>query len=308
MNVSVESYWKMSLRLKLREHSGDAFQDFVSTILEKRYKGDFVRVRPFGTKGDKGCDGYLRSTGQVIQCYGAVNGDGSKVDYLVDKMDEDFEKAKAHLGTIMKGWSLAHNLVDGLPIHAVLKLADIQTANPKIELSFLALESLDEIVSQLSPEDRELIFGPVATIEDEMNLQIADLKDLVDSILQGIDSSNSSDELIEPVSVDKILVNQLPSYWIHILTAGWKNAFLVEKYFNSHPNPLVGQNVASVFNGKYRYFKAQKLSSGLILDELYNYILGGAPGSIGRQIAGQALLAHLFESCDIFENATVPVS
>ncbi len=77
------------------------------------HSDDFVRVRPFGQKGDKGCDGYLQSSGQLFACYGAVNGDKGKVDYLVSKMDEDFAKAKKNLSEIMKEWHMVHNLVDG---------------------------------------------------------------------------------------------------------------------------------------------------------------------------------------------------
>jgi hypothetical protein len=60
--------------------------------MEKLHGDDFIRVRPFGQKGDKGCDGYLLSSGQIFQCYGAVNGDKSKVGYLISKMEEDFGK------------------------------------------------------------------------------------------------------------------------------------------------------------------------------------------------------------------------
>ena len=119
MNFTQEHWWKLSLRLKLRQSSGNAFQDFFSDVMQKLHGDDFIRVRPFGRKGDKGCDGYLQSTGRVYQCYGAVNGDKSKVDYLISKMEEDFAKAKNGIGDIMKEWYMVHNLVDGLPVEAV---------------------------------------------------------------------------------------------------------------------------------------------------------------------------------------------
>jgi len=40
--------------------------------MEKLHGDDFVRIRPLGSLGDKGCDGYLRSNGQVFQCYGKL--------------------------------------------------------------------------------------------------------------------------------------------------------------------------------------------------------------------------------------------
>jgi hypothetical protein len=94
---SVKAYWwRVGLELKLRQSSGDAFQDFFGRVMQARHGDDYIRVRPFGRRGDKGCDGYLASSGRVYQCYGAVNGDEGKVDYLVSKMESDFAKALEH--------------------------------------------------------------------------------------------------------------------------------------------------------------------------------------------------------------------
>ena len=68
-------WWRVALELKLRKCNGDAFQDFFSTVMSRVHGDDFVRVRPMGQIGDKGCDGYLRSSGQVFACYGALDGD-----------------------------------------------------------------------------------------------------------------------------------------------------------------------------------------------------------------------------------------
>jgi hypothetical protein len=43
----------------MRKLNGDAFQDFFCTVMQEVHPGDFVRIRPFGKLGDKGCDGYL---------------------------------------------------------------------------------------------------------------------------------------------------------------------------------------------------------------------------------------------------------
>jgi hypothetical protein len=74
---------------------------------------DFVQA--FGQLGDKGCDGYLVSTGQVFQCYGAMNGETHQVARLTKKMKDDFATAKTKLtGSCRNGMVL--NLVDGLPM------------------------------------------------------------------------------------------------------------------------------------------------------------------------------------------------
>jgi hypothetical protein len=121
-------WWRIALELKLRKSSGDAFQDFFSSMMATAHGSDFVRVRAFGALGDKGCDGYLQSSGQVFACYGALNSDGGKVSYLITKMGDDFTKAVKAIAAIMKEWHMVHNLVDGLPTDAILKLQELRKA------------------------------------------------------------------------------------------------------------------------------------------------------------------------------------
>jgi hypothetical protein len=64
--------WRAMLELKLRRSHGEAFQAFFSEVMQKAHGSDFVRLRPYGSLGDKGCDGYRASTGHVYQCYGAI--------------------------------------------------------------------------------------------------------------------------------------------------------------------------------------------------------------------------------------------
>lgn len=126
----------VALELELRRRNGTGFQDFFAQVMGKRHPGDYVPVRPFGRRGDKGCDGYLRSSGEVFAAYGAVNSEGSKVQTLVTKMGDDFSKAKKDLESVMKRWTMVHNFVDGLPVEAIQELDRIERENPQIKCCF----------------------------------------------------------------------------------------------------------------------------------------------------------------------------
>jgi hypothetical protein len=305
MTIAPEYYWKILLRLKLRQSPGDSFQDFFATVMGQRHGSDYIRVRPFGQKGDKGCDGYLQSSGQVFQCYGALNGDKSKVDYLVGKMDEDFAKAKAHLSPIMKEWHFAHNLVDGLPVEAVLKVEQIKAANPDIVVGFIGLEGFEERIASLPAAQVDELLGPAATNKDAVDMQVTELQALVNGIVTGVDGKVPQAVSIGPVPSDKLDANGLPVYWVQLIQGGWQNAHIVTHYFNKHHDPLVGEKIATMFRDRYQYLRAQHLSAGSIMDGLYEYVTGMGSVLPARQVAAQALLAHLFESCDIFENLTL---
>ena len=300
--MTPEHWWKICLRLKLRQCSGDSFQEFFSVVMEMMYGSDFVRIRPFGALGDKGCDGYLKSTGIVFQCYGALNGDKSKVRTLIGKMGTDFCKAQAGLSDIMKEWRMVHNLVDGLPIEAVQTLDSLGRENPQLQFAFVGLESFEQYIDALDSNQKMELLGPVATNQDMQHLQVTELKSLINDIVRATEDLDDGLKEIVPVAEDKLQANELPLYWHCLISGGWRNAHLVSAYFNEHHDPLRGEQIANMFRDKYDYLKSQKLSSASIMDSLYEYVTGIGTVHPARHVAAQALLAHLFESCDVFEN------
>ncbi|MFZ3353989.1 MAG: ABC-three component system protein [Xanthobacteraceae bacterium] len=294
-------WWRIALELKLRKCSGEEFQDFFSKVMEKVHTSDFIRVRPFGTLGDKGCDGYLQSTGRVFACYGALNGDGSKVSYLVGKMGDDYAKAANEFASVMKAWAMVHNLVDGLPAEAILKLEVIQAINPKCPCAFIGMEGFEELVFSLDEGEIEPLLGMVATARDAQNFQAKELSDLIAAVISAADETPIDVNTIRPVPVNKLDFNQLPSHWRFMIAGGWQNAHFVQEYLDRRPDPMIGERIAQKFRDRYQYLKSQRLESGAIMSNLYEGVTGVGAVMPERQVAAQALLAHLFESCDIFE-------
>ena len=294
-------WWRIALELKLRKSSGDAFQDFFSTVMAKAYGSDFVRVRAFGALGDKGCDGYLQSLGHVYQCYGALNADSGKFSYLISKMADDYAKAKAGVSEIMKEWHMVHNLVDGLPTEAVLKLNELKDANANHGFGFIGMEGFEERIFALELAKIEDLLGVAATSEDAQNMQAAELRELVANIAKATDEA-TFDAVIRPVPADKLQFNNLPNHWRWLISSGWQNAHLVNYYFAHHHDPLMGERIAHVMRVRYQYLKAQNLSPSAIMTSLYEMVTGIGSVTPARQVAAQALLAFLFESCDIFED------
>jgi hypothetical protein len=301
-------WWRVGLELKLRKSSGDAFQEFFSSLMGKLHGDDFVRVRPFGSLGDKGCDGYLQSNGQVFQCYGALNADGGKVAYLIGKMEEDFAKAAKALPSIMKEWHMVHNLVDGLPIEAVETLEALRKANPTCRFGFVGMDGFEERLFALSHPHIEDLVGAVATSTDTQNLQATELRDLIASVAAAAATVAFDVTTIRPVPADKLDLNDLPGHWRSLIAGGWQNAHLVADYLAKHPDPLVGEAIAQAFRVRYLYLKSQGLLPGAIMSALYEMVTGPLGATPARQVAAQALLAHLFESCDIFEDSAAKVA
>jgi len=302
-------WWKIALELKLRKCSGNAFQEFFSDVMAAAHGSDFVRVRPYGSLGDKGCDGYLQSTGAVFACYGSLNGDGGKVDYLIGKMGDDYGKALVALPAIMTGWQMVHNLVDGLPAEAILKLNELKSADKaQHEFSFMGLEGFEKLIFSLQPHQIEALLGMAATAQDCQNFQTAELRDLVSAVIHATDANPINVDEIRPVPPDKLEFNGLPGHWQLMIAGGWQNTHFVQEYLDRHPNPMTGETIAQAFRVRYEYFKSQGLEPGAIMSFLYEDITGTGAVPPARQVAAQSLLAHLFESCDIFEGVGLKVA
>ena len=302
MTPEQRSWWKIALELKLRKSSGEAFQEFFSVAMTEAHGSDFVRVRPYGILGDKGCDGYRQSTGAVYACYGALNGDGGKVGYLIGKMGDDYDKAAAALPKIMKAWHMVHNLVEGLPIEAVEKMDELSSATPEHKFGFFGLEGFEHLIFGLKPGQIEGLLGLAATAQDQQNFQTAELSALVSAVIAASDANPINVTEIRPVPAHKLNFNNLPGHWQSLIAGGWQNAHYVQEYLERHPEPMTGEIIAQNFHTRYRYLRLQGLPPGEIMSVLYEDTVG--PGSVpaSRQVAAQALLAYLFESCDIFES------
>ena len=143
-----------------------------------------------------------------------------------------------------------------------------------------------------------LVWRPLLWDAQE-NLQPTELRDLVAAVVAAADANPIDLSNIRPVPAGKLDSNKFPGHWRSMIAGGWQNAHLVERYLSNHHDPLTC--MAQRFRVRYQYFKEQNLAPGTIMSALYEEVTGIEIVAPQRQVAAQALLAHLFESCDIFE-------
>jgi hypothetical protein len=295
-------YWQALLELTLRRLHGDAFQGFFSDVMSKLHGDDFVPVRAFGRRGDKGCDGYLLQSGQLFQCYGKLHDAGLDVDGMVGKMEKDYGKAVAGLSVIMKEWHFVHNLFDGFPVEAIVKLKELEAANSQHKFGFIGPQGFEDRVLRLDEEHVVALLGPAATAADTQNMRMEEVSDLIKAVMTSVDADQPDTGPIAVVPYDKLETNKIAGCWHHLLVAGFSNAPHVRDYIDRHPEPELGTHLARVFKARYENLKLQGLKPNAILASLYEGITGVGSVSPERQVAAHALLAYLFEACDIFED------
>lgn len=299
MNHLGKEVWRRLLELRLRQSQGTSFQSFFSDVMEAAHESDFVRVKPHGRIGDKGCDGMLQSTGEVFACYGTENGKTPELSYLLGKMKDDANKAVTQL-PVVKGWTFVHNMVDGLPVPALTTLEEIGKKH-NVPTSIFGRERFASTVLAL-PDDRiRGLLGETITDYDVVDLDLTEVRDIVLKLpLAVIAPANLVP--ISPVSVEKLSYNKLPNWWEELIVVGLRNAAVVAEYFREHPDPMLGTRVAEALRQKYLGLREQKLAPEVILDEMYHFILGSLNCRGARQAAGLAVLGFFVESCDILED------
>ncbi|PHS28376.1 MAG: hypothetical protein COA84_00885 [Robiginitomaculum sp.] len=279
--------WHWLLELKLRKTTGVAFQTFFSELMQERYGEDFITVKPYGSLGDKGCDGYQESSGAVYACYGAQNGASGAVSSFIKKMNDDFDKAKTDLSAIMKSWHMTHNIVEGLPVETILEKQKLQDSNPEYLFFFLGKPKITEILSELSKPQREKFLGPAARNLDYQNLQIEEVKGLVDEMSKLISTTTPSNDGILPVSPQKLEYNSISPAWVQVLQVGRLNERGIQKYFDAHIDLMRGEKTAQIFRDKYLELKAQNLCPDTIMSMLFQFIAGPRVQTHSNPVADQ---------------------
>lgn len=296
MESLTRHFYELQFDLRVRTAHGEAFQDFFSDAMELRYPGDFQRVRPWGKLGDRKCDGYLKSKRQLFQVYGPK---GIELAKTLAKITDDFLEAKPFWKEHFDLWTFVHNDPDGVAADVLKHLLGLQAAHPPITTGQWGIPDLRAVVFALADSHIARLLGPPVSVRDVQNVEVKDLQPILTRIAKQ-DALPEAD--IRPVPSGKLTANLLSDGVAMLLRAGMGKSDLVKKCFDHHTDPMLGDRVAATFHAKYDALKTEGLLPDVIFRELMVFTTGSPfLGTPDHQAACLAVLAYLFESCDIFE-------
>lgn len=288
-------YYELVFKLGFLEKKGNEFQDFFSEIMEKSYPGNFQRVRPWGKSGDKKNDGYLKSEQNIYQVYAPNE---LKSSEAIEKIDKDFNGALPFWKQYFDRWTFVHNSRQGLGPDVLQKLLALQEANPQIKITHWGYEELRQKVFSLQDEEIKALLGPSPTRKDLTKLAFEDLRIVLVGIGQQVPLVDSE---VRPVPAGKLSANALSVNVEILLRSGMTKADLVKRFFDDWHDPTLGDRVAERFKEEYTSLKLTQLVPDDIFTRLFVFAGGGERGTPMHEVAVLAVLAHLFEECDIFE-------
>lgn len=300
MDSVQRSYYEWKFHTEFGDSKGDAFQRLFEKLMSKVHLGDFRACRPWGSAGDRKCDGYLPSARILFQCYAPNE---LKDSSAIKKIKEDFEGAKTHWVKDFDEWTFVHNAPGGsLGPHIIKELNRLEAENPQIKISTFGYYELRAKFRQLSLQDLESWYGLAPTVEANRNLGYADLKAVLDHILVAPYPESSE---VKDVSRGKIEANLLSKSVADFLKNGMQKSKLVMEFFDNYNNPVYGEQIASAFKSQYSLLK--DATPPLHPDKIYGELLAWAGGTANKEpnhlVAVMAVLAYLFDRCDIFEDA-----
>jgi len=297
LDALAQHHYEAIFALRFREARGDAFQEFFGRILNLAYAGDFIQTRPWGRKGDEKCDGYLSSRRRLYACY-APN-ELSENETLA-KLKTDFGGAIPAAGTFFDEWCFVHNAPDGrAPTWLVKEIDRLRKAHPTLRIETMGFEEIRSLVFGLSPSDLVSLLGPAPTQRAMLSLGLKQLQPILTHLAK---HAPPEDVAPAPVSPRKLEYNALPSSVSALLTAGMAKAPLIENYVARGRNKELGIQVGAAFRKRYMELAQAELDGAEIFNRLHEFAIGPFRPDTENQVACLAVLAWLFESCDIFEH------
>lgn len=295
MDQFKRAFYEVSFEKCYLRKRGIEFQNFFSEIMEKCYPRDFQRVRPWGNVGDRKNDGYLKSQRTLYQVYAPNE---MKASETIAKIEEDYHGAFPYWKEYFKTWVFVHNSIDGLGADISKKLLDIEKDYPEIKIENWGFEELRQKIFSLNEEDISSILGPALSMNDVNNLGFDSLKRVLLSISR---QQPTTEPDLLPVPREKLTTNDLSDNVESLLKVGMRKASLVEQLFRKWPNPMFGDEIAEAFRKKYSELKNLGLHADTIFGELQIFAGGSSRGTPEHEASVLAVLAHLFEKCEIFE-------
>ena len=295
MDELTKAFYEERFEKFFLKNKGLSFQDFFSEIMEKNYPADFIRVRPWGNIGDRKCDGYLKSKRILFQVY-APN-ELTLAD-TITKIDQDFQGALPFWKLYFNTWIFVHNSRDGLSPDVTAKLLSLERVDSSLAISSWGYEEIRHEVFQLPENELIQLLGTAPSNRAMAQLRYEDIRVVLINVSK---QEQPAINEIRPVPGDKIKYNLLSNNVEIMLSSGMRKANLVKDFFRDHPDPRFGDRVAKKFNEKYREIQKIVFDPDEIFLQLQDFTAGESRSTPGIECATLAVLAYLFEECEIFE-------
>ena len=152
MKSTVHDNYFLHLQFENRIHvlEGIEFQTFFEKIMENAYS-DYKKIKPYGTDGDGGNDGYRKKAGIYYQVYAPKTPKTNESD-AANKMYDDFQKLKVKwddIATIKEYYFVYNNKYEGSTRKLESTITRLESENSNIKFDTFLSDDLEKVFVEL---------------------------------------------------------------------------------------------------------------------------------------------------------------
>jgi hypothetical protein len=308
MDAHEKALARILFRNKVYASDGQVFENLFTAVMVKVYP-DFVQVKPQGAIGDKKNDGYSKSKGLFFQVFAPENLELSEAE-AVKKAKLDFSGLKDYWNVfcpVKQFFFVMNDKYKGTFPTIEADLAEIKTTHSLEGCGTFLAKDLEDALLGLKDDEIISIVGFIPHPDRLSQLDYSVMNEVIGHIMAHKGQVTSAQVLSAPDFDEKIQFNGLGREVAAMLTSGSFHAGLVDNYFSLNSN-FAKQEVRDLLNQMYESALAKdagKVGHGVNKSDLVFFDLMGAvvPNKTeAAQDAAVVLMAHFFESCDIFED------
>jgi len=286
--------------------NGQQYETLFVSVMTKRYP-NFRPIKPQGSKGDQGNDGFIPEEGRYFQSY-APEKPSEKVKEAVEKATNDFAK-------IIDNWNDDAPVADYRFVfndkfqgafpdieHAIVDVKN--THNLREAKPFLAKDLESEFMALSSADMAAVLGGVVPRAEFIPDIDFAALTEVLQHLVDNRLPIKDHDISTAPDFESKIKFNDIGAAECYLKAGNYQNA-AVEEYFNKHGEYSRTQ-VRDLMANAYETSRCP--NSNVVEtnqgDRVFFRLLDiVAPSSEPHvQEAALVLISYFFEKCDVFED------
>lgn len=289
---------------------GQVFEDLFVRIMQSSDK-NFRPVKPQGREGDKKNDGFNKVKGQYYQVYSPEDtSDKEKTSYK--KLDSTFEELYNYWQPIspIKEFYCVYNDKFQTGVYPSIEktLAEIEQkfgvkANP-----FLSKDLEDVFLSLPEYEIIDILGGQLPDDNYIEDVSITVLGEVINFLIKKDFNTNNITFPNEINFEKKIRFNKLSTTYASLLRTAFYQDYIITEYFN-YNSKFTKENLKTVFSNLYKE-ALQEIPEGIPekADLVFDYILNKARprNNMATTNALLTLMAHYFESCDIYNEPIEP--
>jgi len=301
-------YAMVMFKLRVHECDGQAYEDLFVSVIGKRYPR-FKPVKPHGNTGDRKNDGYIADTGSYFQVYAPENASRNIV-HAIEKAKVDFEGLKAYWEKIapLKEFRFVLNDKFNGPYPEVEKaLSEIGKANDlKVCECMLAKHLMEEFLL-LDEQGIMQVVGLLPAPESLRNLDFSVFAEVIRHVIANPISLNAIAVLRVPDFDEKLQFNAISSAVGALITRASFQAGAVLTFFQRNATvskKAIRDKLADIYLHQRDTVAKTALNGSQQGDSIFFGMLKEiVPSeSVAAQDAAIVLMAHFFESCDIYDD------